>query len=69
MEANGESTTYTVETATSDMRGAGTDANVYIEIFGQRDGQEVVGKKITLDNSANNFERGMVSGCRNACKG
>ncbi len=41
LEAGGENTDYTVLVGTSDIRGAGTDANVYLEMFGERDGQEV----------------------------
>lgn len=42
---------------TSDKRGAGTDANVFIDIHGDAANSG----KIVLDNSKNNFERGMVS--------
>ncbi|PNH12713.1 Lipoxygenase y domain-containing protein 1 [Tetrabaena socialis] len=60
MEAGGENTDYTVTVVTSDIRGAGTDANVYLEIMGENGGKEVVGKRVTLDNSTNNFERAQV---------
>ncbi len=44
-------------------RGAGTDANVYLEICGKgADGKEVWGPRTTLDNSKNNFERAEVRG-------
>ena len=45
---------YLVHTYTGDKRGAGTDANVVITIFGE-DGDS--GEK-KLDNARNNFERG-----------
>ena len=45
---------YLVHTFTGDKRGAGTDANVVITIFGE-DGDS--GEK-KLDNARNNFERG-----------
>ncbi|XP_062503862.1 lipoxygenase homology domain-containing protein 1-like isoform X2 [Corticium candelabrum] len=44
---------YTVKTQTGDKRGAGTDANVFVTIFG-KDGD--TGER-RLDNSKNNFER------------
>ncbi|GFR41097.1 hypothetical protein Agub_g1741 [Astrephomene gubernaculifera] len=59
-EVGGENTDYTVTVVTSDLRGAGTDANVYLEITGERDGKEITGKRVTLDNSTNNFERAAV---------
>ena len=45
---------YLVHTYTGDKRGAGTDANVVITIFG-KEGDS--GEK-KLDNARNNFERG-----------
>lgn len=45
---------YLVHTFTGDKRGAGTDANVVITIFGE-DGDS--GEK-KLDNARNNFEHG-----------
>ena len=45
---------YRIHTYTGDKRGAGTDANVVITIFGE-DGDS--GEK-KLDNARNNFERG-----------
>lgn len=45
---------WTVETVTSNVRGAGTDANVSIVIFGDEGATE----QVPLDNSSNNFERG-----------
>lgn len=45
---------YVVRVQTSDERGAGTDANVFLEIFGDKG---AMGEQ-RLDNAANNFERG-----------
>ena len=46
---------YTITTHTGDVRGAGTDANVSITIFGKRGRTP----KIQLTNAgADNFERG-----------
>lgn len=45
---------YLVHTYTGDTRGAGTDANVVITIFGDEGDS---GEK-KLDNARNNFERG-----------
>lgn len=45
---------YLVHTYTGDKRGAGTDANVVITIFGEEGDS---GEK-KLDNARNNFERG-----------
>ncbi|KAG2499991.1 hypothetical protein HYH03_002273 [Edaphochlamys debaryana] len=59
-EVGGENVDYTVTVATSDIRGAGTDANVYLEITGDNKGKEITGKRVTLDNSTNNFERAAV---------
>ena len=47
---------YKVEVQTSDLRGAGTDANVTLVVFGAA-GDSGVQK---LDNSANNFARGRL---------
>ena len=40
-EIGGENTDYTVTVTTSDIRGAGTDANAYLEITGDNAGKEV----------------------------
>lgn len=42
---------------TSDIRGAGTDARVYITFFNDKG---MASRKFNLDSNANNFERGMV---------
>jgi hypothetical protein len=53
---------YIVTIFTSDIRGAGTDANVYIELQGEKDGKVMDLGKHRLENSANNFERGKQVG-------
>lgn len=45
---------YKISVYTSDIRGAGTDANVFIELHGS---EGSVGKN-TLETHGNNFERG-----------
>lgn len=41
---------------TGDVRYAGTDANVFIQMVGESG----ITKKLTLDNPKNNFERNMT---------
>ncbi len=51
--------TYRVEVHTGNLgieAGAGTDANVYITIYGNKGSSD----ELMLDNAANNFERGAV---------
>lgn len=55
---------YEVITYTSDIRGAGTDANVTCILFGEQ-GQTPATK---LENSKNNFERGQVRGRCRMCR-
>ena len=45
---------YKVAVTTGERRGAGTDANVFIQVYGKK-GQT---KEIKLDNPQNNFEAG-----------
>lgn len=47
---------YTVTTYTSDLRGAGTDANVSVVLLGSKASTP----GLVLENSRNNFERGQV---------
>ena len=47
---------YTISTTTADTRGAGTDANVFITVFGKKGRTP----KIQLTNGADNFERGQT---------
>ena len=51
---------YGVETMTSDVMFAGTDANVSLTLIGLKDGKETRSKTMKLDNSSNNFERGAL---------
>lgn len=44
---------------TSDIRGAGTDANISIVVHGTKDGQSLDTGSHKLDDSKNNFERNM----------
>lgn len=53
---------------TSDIKGAGTDANVTICIFGSKDGQTLDSGTRKLDDSANNFERNMVDNFMIKCQ-
>ncbi len=48
---------YVITTKTGDKRGSGTDANVFIQIYGV-DGKS---EEYTLRNKSDNFERGKVS--------
>lgn len=52
-----ETVDYTVTITTSDIKGAGTDANVFIELVGDKGSS---GRRL-LDNSKNNFERAQVN--------
>ena len=45
---------------TSDIRGAGTDSNVAITMFGEVEGATVDSGMHKLDSSKNDFERGQV---------
>jgi hypothetical protein len=49
-------TTYQITVATGSVEDAGTDANVYITLFGTASDS---GERL-LDNAANNFERGSL---------
>ena len=61
MTVGGENTNYRVVTYTSDIRGAGTDANVYCYLCGEREaGKEIWGPIQKLDDTKNNFERNQV---------
>lgn len=51
-------TVYRVEVKTSDILGAGTDANVLLQIFGIKDGKEVSTGLHDLCSMHNDFERG-----------
>ena len=50
---------WTVKIHTTDMNNSGTNANVYLMMYGPTQGdQSVQSAKINLDNSGNNFESG-----------
>ena len=49
---------YHIHVVTGDVRGAGTDANVFVILFGGKDGETNSGKLFLEDDSKNNFERG-----------
>ena len=54
----GENNTYKVVVRTSDVRGAGTDSNITICMFGTKDGQSVDSKTHKLDDSKASGEGG-----------
>ncbi|XP_069117526.1 lipoxygenase homology domain-containing protein 1-like [Argopecten irradians] len=53
---SGSRTTYQISVKTGNVRYAGTDANVFVKIYGEKG----VTKKLMLDDSKNNFERNMT---------
>eukprot|EP00798_Chlamydomonas_sp_ICE-L_P018435 gene18435-24911_t len=60
-DANVNLTLHEVVVKTSDKRGSGTDANVHLTLHGEApDGKALNSGSMRLENSANNFERGMV---------
>lgn len=56
----GLSSILQVKVKTSDVRGAGTDSNVVLTMYGKYEGAKRDSGPHKLDNSANNFERNMV---------
>ena len=48
-----ESNMYNINVSTANKRNAGTDANVWIELFGKK----IKSGKILLKNSKNNFKK------------
>ncbi|CAE1278375.1 unnamed protein product [Acanthosepion pharaonis] len=54
-----KATTYNIQIKTGDVRGAGTDANVFIKIFGIKDDTEIF-NLTTAENHTNKFERGHI---------
>uniref|UniRef100_A0A7S3VHN2 PLAT domain-containing protein n=1 Tax=Dunaliella tertiolecta TaxID=3047 RepID=A0A7S3VHN2_DUNTE len=60
INADADTAMYKITVHTSDIKFAGTDANVFIQIFGNKDGQPISTPKVQLNNSKNNFERGMI---------
>ncbi|NWV97363.1 LOXH1 protein, partial [Machaerirhynchus nigripectus] len=59
LEQKAKSTTYTVKVKTGDKKNAGTDANVFITLYGSKDDTGIVGLKASKINK-NKFERGKV---------
>ena len=54
-----KATTYRISVKTGDVRGAGTDANAFIKVFGSGgDTGQIILKQ--SDNTKNKFERGRV---------
>lgn len=45
---------------TAKQRGAGTDANVFMVVYGKKNGKSVKSDVIPLDNKGDNFEAGQV---------
>ncbi len=45
-------TTYNISVVTSDIRGAGTDANVYIQLFGDKNDSGNLNVLIVISNDA-----------------
>ena len=61
--AAGKPNTYTVSTVTGNRRGAGTDANVFLDLVGEA-GES---GRIQLESSRSNFERGKTDEFRVSC--
>ncbi|NXF11356.1 LOXH1 protein, partial [Smithornis capensis] len=59
LEQKDKSTTYTVKVKTGDKKNAGTDANVFITLYGSNDDTGIVSLKASKINK-NKFERGKV---------
>ncbi|XP_043937953.1 lipoxygenase homology domain-containing protein 1 isoform X2 [Protopterus annectens] len=59
LEQKAQSTTYTVRVKTGDKKNSGTDANVFIVLYGERDDTGIVSLK-SSKNYKNKFERGQV---------
>ncbi|XP_078580092.1 lipoxygenase homology domain-containing protein 1-like isoform X2 [Branchiostoma floridae x Branchiostoma japonicum] len=59
LEMMAQTTTYRVNVKTGDVRGAGTDANVYIILYGENDDTGIMQLK-TSKNNSNKFERNQL---------
>ncbi|GAB0202568.1 lipoxygenasey domain-containing protein 1 [Grus japonensis] len=59
LEQKAKSTTYTVKVKTGDKKNAGTDANVFITLYGSKDDTGIVSLKASKINK-NKFERGKI---------
>lgn len=67
--AKAQKAPYKIVVRTSDLRGAGTDANVDITLFGKdASGKMVDSGPIRLDSSANDFERGRTDTFDISCR-
>ncbi|GFH09152.1 uncharacterized protein mot51, partial [Haematococcus lacustris] len=51
---------YRITVHTSDIKFAGTDANVSCQLFGEMEGKLISTERFALSNAKNNFERGQV---------
>lgn len=61
-------TSYTIQVKTSDIPGAGTDANVLITIFGIKNGKVATTGLQHLDTLGNDFERGQIDVYKISCR-
>ncbi|XP_073475133.1 lipoxygenase homology domain-containing protein 1 [Aquarana catesbeiana] len=59
LEQKAKSTTYTVRVKTGDKKNAGTDANVFIILYGEKDDTGLMNLKASKTNK-NKFERGQT---------
>ncbi|XP_073445861.1 lipoxygenase homology domain-containing protein 1 isoform X1 [Dendrobates tinctorius] len=59
LEQKAKSTTYTVRVKTGDKKNGGTDANVFIILFGEKDDTGFMNLKASKTNK-NKFERGQI---------
>ncbi|KAG8545266.1 hypothetical protein GDO81_021178, partial [Engystomops pustulosus] len=59
LEQKAKSTTYTVRVKTGDKKNGGTDANVFIVLFGEKDDTGFMNLKASKTNK-NKFERGKI---------
>ncbi|GCB79511.1 hypothetical protein scyTo_0020217, partial [Scyliorhinus torazame] len=59
LEQKAQSTTYTVRVKTGEKKNAGTDANVFVILFGEKDDTGTVNLKASKSNK-NKFEKGNI---------
>ncbi|KAF5835852.1 hypothetical protein DUNSADRAFT_6785 [Dunaliella salina] len=59
---------YRISVKTSDIAGAGTDANVLINVFGIKDGKVATTGRQHLDKAGNDFERGQIDEYSISCR-
>ncbi|KAM6931491.1 lipoxygenase homology domain-containing protein 1 [Xenentodon cancila] len=60
LEQKSMSTTYTLKVKTGDKKYAGTDANIFAYLFGEKDDTGIINLK-ACKNYKNKFERGMIN--------